>query len=59
MYSRIFLIMGRFTNGEEDPKGLLIASLVKVLIASLMKGLLIASLMKGLRACKCLHPFVG
>ena len=53
MYSRIFLIMGQFTNGEddvvdiidqapkvrlkEDLKGLLIASLVKVLIASLVK----------------------
>ena len=45
MYSRIFLIMERFTNGEEDPSGLLIASLVKVLIASLVK-VLIASLMK-------------
>jgi hypothetical protein len=22
VYSRIFLIMGRFTNGKEDPKGL-------------------------------------
>lgn len=44
MYSRIFLIMERFTNGEapkvrlkEDPKGLLIASLMKVLIASRVK----------------------
>ena len=40
MYSRIFLIMGRFTNGEAPQ--VLTASLVKVLIASRVNGLLIA-----------------